>query len=40
MQASAFVLFPDIHSACTAVQHLKAAKVASAVELCDYASLR
>eukprot|EP00775_Hariotina_reticulata_P013456 gene13456-13582_t len=39
-KASAFVLFPDIHSACTAVQHLKAAKVASAVELCDYASLR
>lgn len=30
------MLFPDIKSACDAVKHLKASKVASAVEVCDY----
>jgi hypothetical protein len=39
-QASAFVLFPDLYSACDSVRHLKASGVASAVEICDYASLR
>jgi hypothetical protein len=38
--ASAFVLFPDLYSACDSVRHLKASGVASAVEVCDYASLR
>lgn len=40
MQASAFVLFPDMQSACDSVKHLKASGVASAVEVCDYNSLR
>eukprot|EP00878_Enallax_costatus_P006622 GHUV01006940.1.p1 GENE.GHUV01006940.1~~GHUV01006940.1.p1 ORF type:complete len:990 (+),score=266.56 GHUV01006940.1:206-3175(+) len=39
-KASAFVLFPDINSACDSVQKLKATQVASAVELVDYNSLR
>eukprot|EP00879_Flechtneria_rotunda_P006313 GHRR01006635.1.p1 GENE.GHRR01006635.1~~GHRR01006635.1.p1 ORF type:complete len:789 (+),score=273.08 GHRR01006635.1:1646-4012(+) len=39
-KASAFVLFPSINSACDAVKALKASKAASAVELCDYSSLR
>jgi hypothetical protein len=39
-QASAFVLFPDLKSACDAVLPLKRDKLAVAVELCDYASLR
>jgi hypothetical protein len=40
IQASAFVLFPDLKSACDAVLPLKQHKVAVAVELHDYASLR
>ncbi|WIA33444.1 hypothetical protein OEZ86_006576 [Tetradesmus obliquus] len=39
-KASAFVLFPDLYSACDSVRHLKSSGVASAVEICDYASLR
>ncbi|KAF6261185.1 glycolate dehydrogenase [Scenedesmus sp. NREL 46B-D3] len=39
-KASAFVLFPDLRSACDSVRHLKDSGVASAVEICDYASLR
>lgn len=40
-QASAFVLFPTIHAACEVVMALRAAgRLPSAVELCDYASLR
>lgn len=40
LQASAFVLFPDLKSACNAVLPLKQSKVAVAVELHDYSSLR
>ncbi len=40
MQASAFVLFPSLKAACDAVLPLKQHKVAVAVELHDYASLR
>jgi hypothetical protein len=40
MQASAFVLFPDIKSACDAVLPLKQHQVAVAVELHDWACLR
>lgn len=40
MQASAFVLFPDLKAACDAVLPLKQHKVAVAVELHDWASLR
>lgn len=39
-QASAFVLFPDLKAACDAVLPLKQHKVAVAVELHDWASLR
>ncbi len=39
LQASAFIAFPDLASACKAVVSIKPTKAASAVELCDWASL-
>lgn len=39
-QASAFVLFPDLKSACDAVLPLKQSQCAVAVELHDFSSLR
>lgn len=40
VQASAFVLFPSLKAACDAVLPLKQHKVAVAVELHDFSSLR
>ena len=40
MQASTFVMFPDVHSACRAASILRDETAVDAVELFDTASLR
>lgn len=40
MQASAFVLFPDVHSACSGASVLRDQTAVDAVEMFDRAALR
>lgn len=40
MQSSAFVMFPDVHSACAAASVLRDKTAVDAVEMFDRAALR